>query len=346
MADDVEKVEVEERVEKTPEQEPTDDFASALRDASTEGDAAPETAPEDDGKEKAEEKPEEKAEPEKEDATPEVGGEIDEAIVSRGLELGFSDEEIADLATSPKWVQEQIFRRHEAAAKDTPDGDENLDAETNAPATKEEPAKAEKPTPTPKTEEPPIPWEELENEENGYDPVLVKALKAAHQKIDRYEAALPKIEAMQERFAEWDQQRAAEYQSAAFAEFDKQLNELPEEWKEVLGTEPTKNVFEAGEKSKHYQSRVEIAVAMQTISQRREDAGMAPLDDAGLFRAALRLAFPEKDDAIRKTKIEGQIKNKLRDAKGKFLARPTSRNSTPLSPSEDFRQSLVASLKE
>lgn len=171
----------------------------------------------------------------------------------------------------------------------------------------------------PKIEFPDLP-EIAEDETGGWHPALKKAWKdqqdAFRTKLEERDARLEKMEqALQSQ----EQTRAQQVNEQGFRTLEGLITK-DKDFEHVFGEGPAHR--HAGT---HYiAARQEVAVMMDAIAQAKQKSGQHVPEPEALYGMAKAALYPELIGKKAETKAEGKLANRVRDAQGRLLHKPTA----------------------
>lgn len=312
----------EKAVEEFDFDEPEDGKSVMISDADDKSGGGEAGAEEDAAEEDTRGEEEEKETPDGAEPEGETIPDVDEALLSEAEEAGLTREQATALAKGGHLedVVEAFTRKVAKVGM----------AEVSGKG-EDEPEKQEPPEPKPAPDEAAkaakVDFEKLV--EAGYDAEIVNALKAVSS---AHEAEVKQLRERLEEFQTSTQQANAE---AYAAEFDGRIEELGKEWEETFGKGDGNKLNRDGDT---FKNRVKLNEAMAQIEIGRERMQLPEVDEAELFKRALRMEFGDKIEGQARKKLSGQLRNQ----RGRVTSRPARHKGKP---AESADEAALAGIK-
>lgn len=224
-----------------------------------------------------------------------------------------------------KWAQEQ----EEAASRQF---SEQPDPAQQQPPQQPQRREVEEQTPDLIDEEE-LELPELPDGEEWDDETVAVVQSLANHFNAKFQAAVEQMEAKFRGELEqtsqitqaWLEQQAQETLANYVAEFDGFVNELGDEWTDILGKG---DGYKLPQDSQELQNRVHLDTVSRQLQQGREANGLPPLSRRQLLDRALRVAFPQNQEKVLRKQIEGDVA-KRQKLKTNRPGNTVRRQSTP-----------------
>jgi hypothetical protein len=108
------------------------------------------------------------------------------------------------------------------------------------------------------------------------------------------------------------EERAQETLANYVAEFDGFVNELGDEWTDVLGKGDGPTMARENPDNSQVQARVHLDTVSRQLEYGRQQQGLPPLPRAQLLERALRVAFPQNQEQTIRKQVESQVVSRQR----------------------------------
>lgn len=110
----------------------------------------------------------------------------------------------------------------------------------------------------------------------------------------------------------WMEERAQETLANYVAEFDGFVNELGDEWTDILGKGDGPAMAAKDPNSLHVQNRVHLDTVSRQLEAGRQAQGLPPIPKAQLLERALRVAFPQNQEQTIRKEVESKVAKRQR----------------------------------